>query len=835
MSDDLAPVSTREAASTRDTRSRGSAEHRVPGDGTRGPHPLDTPPPTDGARSTIRAASRKSDENALGDQGSGRATRQPIAAPLPPTDAASAGYSGSNVLPSGEVHLLDYVRVLYKRRWTAITAFVVVFVSVVVYTFTVTPMFEARVQLLIEPENPNVISFKEVIEQDKSTTDYYQTQYKILQSRALAKRTLENARLWSHPEFAKGLQAGGLLGLGDKAPGAPPPAQQAGFPNTASTPGVTTPSVPMINSDETPAQSKVIDTFLKHLTISPIRNSRLVDVKFESADANLSAQVANALARSYIEQNLEFKFLSSKEASDWLNQRLAEQRKDVESSEKALQSYREQTDAVSLEEKQNIVVQKLADLNAAVTRAKTERLQKEAAYQQIQAIQNDRSALDTFPAILSNTFIQQLKGQLAELQRQQASLGEKYGEKHPEMIKVRSAIEQTEAKLQGEIGKVVLSIRNEYTAAQAQERSLVTALEQQKNEAMALNRKGIDYGVLQRDANTNRQMFDNLLQRAKETGVTAELKTSNIRVVDPAEVPRRPVRPNKLLNLALALFGGGLFAIGLTFFFEYLDNRIKSPEEIKNFLGLPFLGLVPALPEKDAEDGDALLHRGVPTGFAEAFRNIRTNVLFSSAEEGGRSIVVTSTGPGEGKTLIASNLAIALAQAGQRVLVVDADMRKPRVHSAFGESQAPGLSNVLVGNAKASEAVRKGPVQNLWLLVAGVVPPNPAELLGSQRFKDFLRTLQEHFDWVIVDSPPVMAVTDASVIAHVAHGVVYVVAAEQASKYTASAALEQLEAAKAKFLGGILNKVHVERHSYYYSHYYRKDYASYYNHSDTSK
>jgi polysaccharide biosynthesis transport protein len=466
-------------------------------------------------------------------------------------------------------------------------------------------------------------------------------------------------------------------------------------------------------------------------------------------------------------------------------------------------------------------------LNAAVTKARTERLQKEALYNQIQTIQSDRAALDTFPAILSNTFIQQLKGQLAELQRQQASLGEKYGEKHPEMIKVKSAIEQAEAKLQGEIGKVVASIRNEFLAAQSQEQRLVGALERQKSEAMALSRKGIDYGVLQRDATTNRSMFDSLLQRAKETGVSQKLDTSNIRVVDKAEVPRKPARPNKTLNLLLALFGGGLFAAGLAFFFEYIDNRVKSPEEIKGYLGLPFLGLVPKLSEKDASESP-LLHTGVPTLFAEAFRNLRTNILFSSTEEGGRSIVVTSTGPGEGKTTVASNLAVALAQAGQRVLLLDADMRKPKVHLMFKESQTPGLSNVLVGNAKASEAVRKTAVQNLWLLLAGVAPPNPAELLGSQRFRDFLATLQEHFDWVIVDSPPVMAVTDASVVAHLSNGVVFVIGCEQTSKHTASAALEQLESAKAKFLGGVLNKVDVERHSYYYSHYYRKDYGSYY-------
>jgi polysaccharide biosynthesis transport protein len=760
-------------------------------------------------------------------------------------DEPRAGYGSTNLLPTTEVHLTDYLRILYKRRWVAITAFLIIFVSVVVWTFTQTPVFAAKVQLLIEPENPNVISFKEVIEQDKSTTDFYQTQYKILQSRALARRTIETGNLWNHPEFAGKDQGSvgsgvlstiGLRGSAEKKDGGGT-SETGGDPwsRAASSTGpsvVTTPKFPMPEADETPAQSRVIDAFLKHVIVSPIRNSRLVDVTFESTDPNLSALAANRLAGAYIQQNLDFKFLSSEEATAFLRDRLDKQRQQVEESEQKLQQYRQKTDAVSLEDKQNIVVQTLGELNAAVTKARTERLQKEALYNQIQSIQSDRAALDTFPAILSNTFIQQLKGQLADLQRLQASLGERYGEKHPEMIKVKSAIEQTDAKLQGEIGKVVASIRNEYLSARAQEERLVAALEKQKSEAMDLSSKGIQYGVLQRDNATNRQMFDNLLQRAKETDVSKDQGMSNIRVVDKAEVPRRPARPNKMLNLLLAFFGGGLFAVGLAFFFEYVDNRIKSPDEIKGYLGLPFLGLVPKLTEKEAER--PLLHTGVPSSFAEAFRNLRTNVLFSSTEEGGRTLVVTSTGPGEGKTMIACNLSLALAQAGQRVLLLDGDMRKPKVHTLFDESQTPGLSNVLVGNARASEAVRKTLVQNLWLLLAGVAPPNPAELLGSQRFRDFLATLQEHFDWVVIDTPPVMAVTDAALVSHVANGVAFVIAAEQTSKHTANAALEQLEAAKARFLGGILNKVDVERHAYYYSHYYRRDYGQYY-HSETKK
>jgi capsular exopolysaccharide synthesis family protein len=720
---------------------------------------------------------------------------------------AAYGY-GSNVLGDSEVHLLDYVKVLYKRRWTAITVFLVVFVAVIVYTFTATPIFQAKTQILIEKENSNVVTFKEAIEQNQIADDYYQTQYKILQSRALARRTIEALKLWNHPELTP--KPAGMVSTIVGAPFAmfrnAPPAEPAA-------------------AEETKLQSRVIDKFLGDLTVSPIRNSRLVDVKFESADPALSAQVANGVAKAYIEQNLEFKFMSSKEASDWLGQRLAEQRQQVESSEQALQRYREQTDGGALEERQNIVVQKLSDLNAAVTRAKTERLQREAAYNQVRAL-SERNAIDTFPAILANTFIQQQKAEIADLQRQQAQLSEKLGPRHPDMLKLSNAIQTAEVKLQAEIAKVVQAVKNEYQAAVIQEQSLSGALDHQKRDALSLNRKGIDYGVLQRDAATNRQIFDSLLQRAKETGVSAELKTSNIRVVDAAETPRRPASPNAPTNLLLGFFGGLTLSLGLTFFFEYLDNRIKTPEEVKAHLGLPFLGMVPALFGHDGSD--PLMNNGVPQNFSEAFRAIRTNVLFSSTEDGPKTLVVTSTAPGEGKTLVATNLAISLAQASLRVLIVDADMRKPRVHGVFDQPQEPGLSNVLVGNAKASESVRSTNVPGLWALSAGMLPPNPAELLGSKRFKEFVTTLGQHFDWVIIDTPPVMAVTDSVIAGNVVQGIVFVLGAEMTSRHTAQRAVEQLANSKGKFVGAILNRVDLQHHGYYYSQYYRKEYGAYY-------
>lgn len=715
-----------------------------------------------------------------------------------------------------EIHLTDYIKVLYKRRWMALAVFLVIVGSVTARTFTATPIYQASATLLIEADNPNFVSFKEVIDEQQAKADYYQTQYNILKSRSLARKTMEELGLFQSATFSAS---------------APPKVSRF----SASIRWVeqlfgreATPKPNEIaGADETMAQSRAIDGFLGGLEVLPIRNSRLVEIKYSSPDPEPATKIVNTLAKVYIHQNLEFKFLASQEATAWLGERLKEQRAQVEAAEAALQRYREQNDAISLEDRENITVQKLADLNAAVTRAKTLRIEKEALYNQLRASQNDLAQIDTFPAILANSFIQQLKGQLADLQRQRASLAEKLGEKNPEMIRVNVLIQNAQIKLDAEIQKVVQSVRNEYEAALAQENSLGAALSQQKNEALSMNRKAIEYGVLRRDMESSKQLYNNLMQRAKETGVTGELRTSNIRVVDPAERPQWPTSPNKPRNLLAAIVGGGLTAMALAFLFEYMDSRIKTPDEIKAHLGLPNLGLLPLVVGRESE-GYVRLDTSAPPNFSEAFRMLRTNIMFSTAHEAGQSVLITSTGPGEGKSLVSSNLAISLAQAGRRVLLIDADLRKPKVHTVFDLPQEPGLSNVLVGNSKASESVLKSHLSGLWILPAGRIPPNPAELLGSQRFSDFVSSLKTHFDWIVIDSPPVMAVADASVISHLAVGVLLVVGAEMTSRHAARRAIEQIEAAQGRFLGAVLNRVDLDRNSYYYSQYYRREYAAYY-------
>ncbi|MGH9163668.1 MAG: GumC family protein [Vicinamibacteraceae bacterium] len=751
----------------------------------------------------------------------------------PPPDATGApdvrradGYSDhaygaslESTTGGGGGRLLEYLKILYKRRRMALTAFVVIFGGITLYTFTATPLYEANAQVLIESELANVVQFEEVIDQNRQADDYYQTQYRILESRALAHRTIEALELWDHALLAPKTD--------DHGPSvASVTSAVTGWVQRLATGTAADASEPADDS-ETLIQSDVIDTFLRHLKVAPVRNSRLVNIVFVSPDPGLSAHVANAHAKQYIDQNLEYKLAAAKEAADWLGQRVNEQGQLVETSEQALQEYREKTDSISLEDRQNIVVQRLAELNAALTRARTERIQKETAYRQLEAIQDDPDKLDTFPAILGNAFIQQLKGQLADLQRQRAQLAERLGERHPEMITMQTAIQSTDQRIRTEVQKVVQAVNNEYQAAVTQEQTVAAALDEQKNEAMKLNAAGIEYGALQRSAESNRGMFQGLLQRTLETDISSELRTNNVRLVDQATTPRRPASPRPLVNLVGGLLGGLVFALGLTFLTESLDSRVKSPEQIKADLRIPFLGIVPIV-SSAAQEGPLLSQDNVPHDFAEAIRGVRTNVLFSVVEDGCKSIVITSTGPREGKTVLAGSLALAVAQAGQRVLLVDCDMRRPRIHELLGVPQEPGLSNIMVGEVRPDDAVRQVATANIWVLPAGKLPPNPAELLGSARFAQYLAELKQHFDWIILDSPPVLAVTDASVLAHQATGVLFVIGAEMTGRGAAKAALEQLDAVKARHFGAVLNKVDLRRNSYYYSHYYRREYESYY-------
>ena len=719
-------------------------------------------------------------------------------------------------------HFSDYVRVLYKRRWLAAAAFLLVFAYGATTSLRKTPIYETTTQLLIEKDTRRAGSLNEVLTQGDGwyDDDFLQTQVRMLQGRSLAWRALEHLGMDQPPsewerqamtEAASRQAQGGWLGKLAALVGAPKPIEPPA-------------------GDETGWQSARIDRFLGGLQVVPVRNSRLVNIRYRSADPAFATRAANALAEAYIKQGLSFRALASKDANAFLADQLAQQKKLLDDSERVLQEYKVKHGAVALTDPQNnIIGRKLADVSAELTRARNTRLEKEQLHATLTEIRKDPAKMEAHPAIYGNARLQALRTEISDLKSQDAKLeASGLGPAYPGRRTIAATLAGREQLLQQEIDKVVGSVRTEFEIAKAQEEALDGQLQDQKRASLSQDNVAMGYMALEREAAGNRQLYNDLMERAKVTGVTGEYKGTNVQVIDQAELPRVPVLPNHQRDLMFALMTGFLLAVGLSFGMEYLDSRIKTPDDIKQHLGVPFLGLVPVVRAKEIKGPSPLLDRGVPANFSEAMRGIRTSVIFSSATDGSRTVMVTSTAPSEGKTVVSSNLADALAQAEQRTLIIDGDMRRPRVHEVFEFAQEPGLSNVLVGTVEAKSTIRKTDNPYLSVMPAGHIPPNPAELLGSPRYRRLLEDLGKDYDWIIVDAPPVMAVTDAAVISNGVGGVLFVIGSEMTPRRTAQTAVEQLKAARAKVIGAVLNRVNVHRHSYYYAQYYRKDYTQAY-------
>lgn len=708
-----------------------------------------------------------------------------------------------------EPNLWDYIAILHKRRWT-ITLFVFILVVIVGFaSLKVTPIYEASVQILIERESPNVVSFDEVVKLDASHTDYYQTQYRILQSRGLARKVIEKLNLASSPEFSDSRDKDGfsLSTLRDRA-------QEwlsRAFPSTSvSQPGAIDP------------ETRLVDEFLDRLQVEPIRNSRLVNVSFRGYEPKLIADIANAVANVYIEQDFENKFQASQQAVEWLNQRIAELRKKVEDSERAVQEYKETYNLVSLEERQNIVVQKLAELNSELTRARTETIAHETLYNELVNSLDKPEVLESIPSVINNPLIQNLKEEYGKLTAEYSDMSKRYKPKHPRIIRLQSQIDEMRQRISEEVRKIIKSIETEYKVALAREQSLDKSLTEQKKEALELNRRAIQYGALQRETESNRQLYEILLNRVKETSLTTELRSSNIRVLDPAEVPIHPVLPRKKLNVALAALVGLILGSAIAFFQEYLDNTIKTPDDIENYLGVHFLGYVGSFKKGDGvgASSELITLANPKSNVAEGFKQIRTNMIFAAADPSNNAFLFTSALPSEGKTLVCANLAVAMSQMGKNVLLIDGDLRRPRLHELFFLDNSEGLTNVLIGSREPEEVVADTHIAGLKMVTCGPVPPNPSELLASERARMFIRYAKLSYDVVLVDSPPVLTVTDPVIMASILDGAVLVTKAGDTPIEPLMRSVKQLREANATILGVVLNSVNPRRDSYYYYRYY---------------
>jgi uncharacterized protein involved in exopolysaccharide biosynthesis/Mrp family chromosome partitioning ATPase len=729
--------------------------------------------------------------------------------------------------------VVDALRVLRERRRIILGVIGLAAVPLAAYSIFVPAgrSFEAKAQVLVEPDMPHPLEGGLALPQGPEDS-YYETQYRILRSRSLARRTLVSL---AHPEAAPARDATDVQARTSDAALAADAAADAAA-----------------NAVPAPA----VDAFLRGLTIAHIPDSRLVEIRFRSADPVYAARAVNAHTKAYIRQSVELTALASRQATRWLGHEINDGRSRVESGEAALDRYRKQEGM--LEERQAMVSQRMSELNASVLRARAQRVAKETAYQQIEAARQSGRPLRDLAAMVPTAVVQQLSIDLAALQRKDAELSASYGERFPERVKAREAIQFTEARLDAEVTRAIDVLRSDLAAARAEESRMAGALQAQSTESSALGRKAVDYEALKRDVGNDRALFERLQQRARELRLSGDYELSNVRVIDPAEVPRAPLPDTKWRDVGMAAAASVILAFLLAFGIHFLDERLRSPEDITTHLGLPYLGMVPKL-ARDSNEASIVTSTETPSPFTEAMRDLRTHVLCTPAGRASRILLVASAGMDEGKSLVATNLAAGLARVGHRVLLIDLDLRKPSLHTMFGVPLQPGLSDLLMNGASGAtgagglngasvtgvngvngvmgagvpgsgwkaEAIRATDVRDLWVLPAGRARANPGDLIGSAAFRRLIQSLPDSFDRIVLDSPPVMAVTDTSLIAHEQVGVVFVVSADRTGRRAAQAALERLDAVGARFVGAVLNRVDLRRDGSAFYLQYDESYGEY--------
>jgi len=715
----------------------------------------------------------------------------------------------------------EYVRVLIKRKWIVVGCLATIFSVVAIASLKMTPIYEASGTVQINKPDTS-LNFQNSA---SFSLDYYDpteldTEIKILQSDLLALQVIRELNLDHRSD------------LGGTATPAPPP-------DLAPDPLQVDPA----------RASAVLGGFKGNLRVSLSPNTRIIEVHYRSADPQMAANVVNTLMQTYVENNFKGRFESTMQASDWLQKQLVDMQMKVETSQEKLVRYQKEHEILGIDEKQNITTVKLDELNKALTAAESERMDKEAFYRMVEAgdpgaIASSAGGLDSGPGSQSDSqLLENLRTRQAEIKIQAADLNTQFGPSYPKLAQLNNQLKEIDSQIQAEMKKIVSKVRGTYMTALQRENMLRDALEKQKQEANKLNESAIEYNLLKRDSETYRTLYEGLLQKLKEAGVSAGLKSNNFRIVDGARPPSAPIEPNIPRNLGFAIVLGLASGVGLAFLLEGLDNTVRTTEQAQMISGLAPLGMIP-LGSKFAREGSnpkrlviasskeavELITQVRPQSqMAESYRALRTSLLLSNLGAPPKVIMVTSALPQEGKTTTSINTAVVLAQKGVRVLLVDADLRRPSIHKTLGMGPRSGLSNVLTGSATLEQAITTTAIlPNLYVLPAGTPPPNPAELLASSNMKDVLSQLREQYDHIVIDTPPSLSVTDAVVLSQRADAVVLVIRSGQTTKQALRRSRDILVRVNAKVVGVLLNAVDLTSPDYYYYYEYQGKYSRYY-------
>jgi len=737
------------------------------------------------------------DENKLVSRENGSNGAAAEIVPLPPRFP-------SFELSPREPHLYDYLLILRKHQWLILSFMLAVVTIVAIATFRMQPVYVATARVEIDSENANILPFQGSDSYDymMDLENYIETQSKILTSETLALQTIRNNALSARPEFS--------------SPGGPSEAIASGS----------------LANQKRPIE---LAEFLGSLFVKRVPSSRLMDVSFESTDPQLAARIVNAHIASYIEQNFRSKYEATAQASTWLTGQLDDLRVKVQRSEDALITYERQNQIWTLDDKQNITTQRLADINKQLTDAQSERMKKESLFQFAKS-----GNLDAVPQVQSNATFMDLLRKHADLSSQYTDALSQYGPNFPKVQRLQAQVRDIDDRIEKEKQKIVDVLESDFREAREHETMMTGALDDQKVAANQMAEKLVEYNILKREAEANKALYEGLMTKLKETAISASLRSSNIRVVDPAMIPSTPSRPAKTRNVALAFLVGLVGGIGLALMREYLDNTVKTPDDIETLARLPSLAVVPQFAGTNGNGKRPGLLQGFSSNghekrielvaqhlpksqMSEAFRALRTSILLSQADHPPQVILVTSALPREGKTTAAANLAVTLAQLGDSTVLVDADLRKPGIGRLLnlGTGKYAGLSSYLAGVSTLDLVSIPHPaIPNLAAIPTGPLPPNPADLLSSHKLAEAIAELRTKYKFIVIDSPPIMAATDAVILSVQVDGVLLVVRSGETPKEAFTRTRDLLNSVKCHILGVVLNAVDSGAPDYYYSYRY---------------
>jgi capsular exopolysaccharide synthesis family protein len=734
----------------------------------------------------------------------------PPASPLPAPPALD--YYGEHPDHRG---LRDYLHILMKRKWWVIGTFLTVFILAALYTFLRTPIWRTTATLQITQDNPgSLVSVDDKLSKltgSDSLEKFQQTQYKIIQSRSLALRVIQALNLKEHEDFRK---------IWEDNP----------------------------DLTQTQIQEAMIEAFQKKLEVTPVRNSFLVEVAFQSPDKVMAERVVNAIADEYMYLSIDRRNESFSLVRKWLDKQLHEMASKVQEAQNKLYKFGQEKDIYSLEDKDNVIVQKFIDLSALLTKAQAEKMAKEAQYQQIKDKGPDA------PLIVNHPLVASLRQQLVAQQAKVSALSKVFRGEHPEIMGERANILELQARLKAEVQRLQESVKADYEAASRTESLLSDSFAAQKGQMAKLQDNLSEFQILKRDAQTSEQLYQALLARVKEANIAGTMVPSNIAIIDPAQQPNRPFQPRKMRDLALAMIIGLTLGVGLAFLLEHLDDSIKSLYDLEKACSLPSLGMVPRLGgngsmglpggqktqisgirgylprlqrdgkvEVEAADLDLIVYKEPKSLISEAIGHVYSAIMLSASGRPPCAVMVTSPNPSEGKTSLVSNLAQSFALNGRQVVLIDCDLRKPRIHNIFDMDLQPGLSNYLSGSASLEEILKTSEIPNLTIITGGTRPPSPTNLLNSEAFKDLLTQLRERFSHIIIDTPPVLGFADARFVSMQVDGVLLVTRYNFTHRSAGRMAHQLLS--QAPMLGVVLNAV--GPYSQTYGSYYYYQYQSY--------